>query len=599
MAVTPGTEPILEAAREWRLRCLLEDRSILSEASLWTLEHLEELHTHYVENPDASERKFLEKLFDQLAPASTGAKQLAAEMLWVMMLFPNNITRSTKAALVRTVWGWSGAELPADHPRLHRPFAQGVGSAGQAYNNYRWAELIFFILMTREWKRLSIDERKHLLESPWEFAAWLDEIPGADRRQFRHMLLHLLFPETFERIASGAQKRRIVERFDPELDAEVLEPEEQGDHLGAIDRRLARFRTLLAARYPDQPMDFYWEPFHEMWNPPKPEPTPASVVGPEPKSPGSDEDYEAPLLDRIGEAIRSIGLRISERTLRRYHLALQTRGFVILAGVSGTGKTWLAQAYADAVGAKCLVVPVAPNWTTNEDLLGYRNPLDGAYHHTAFSLFLKDAAAEYQRAVGEGTTPRPYHLVLDEMNLARVEYYFARFLSAMEIRARGGRAEIELGDERVPLTPNLRFIGTVNVDETTHGFADKVYDRAQLIELDAPRDILEEHLARLPYRDVVMDVWDAAHQVAPFAFRVLDEIAEYIKAAEELEVGWEELLDEQLLQKVLPKIRGTDTRLGEALERVARIAADRFPLTYTKANEMLERFRQHGFTSYF
>ena len=66
-----------------------------------------------------------------------------------------------------------------------------------------------------------------------------------------------------------------------------------------------------------------------------------------------------------------------------------------------------------------------------------------------------------------------------------------------------------------------------------------------------------------------MDVWDAAHQVAPFAFRVLDEITEYIEEADELEVGWEEALDEQLLQKVLPKIKGTDLRLGVALRAFA------------------------------
>lgn len=519
-------------------------------------------------------------------------------MLWVMMLFPNNITRSTKAALVRTVWGWSGADLPADHPHLDRPFVRGVGNAGQAYNNSRWAELILFILPAREWKRFPIEERRRLLGSPWEFATWLDKVPGADRRQFRHMLLHLLFPDTFERIASSAQKREIVRRFDGELDVNGLEPEEQGDDFGAIDRRLARIRALLEQRYPDRTVDFYWEPFHEMWSPPKPDPNPDPVANPEPGTDRDDVDPERPLFDRIADAIQSVGLRISDRTLRRYYLALQTRGFVILAGVSGTGKTWLAQAYAKAVGAKCLVVPVAPNWTTNEDLLGYRNPLDGVCHHTAFSLFLEEAAQEYERTGGAATT-RQYHLVLDEMNLARVEYYFARFLSAMEIRARGGRAEIELGDERIPLTPNLRFIGTVNVDETTHGFADKVYDRAQLIELDAPRELLGEHLARSPYRDVVLDVWDATHQVAPFAFRVLDEIADYIEAASELEVGWEELLDEQLLQKVLPKIRGTDPRVGEALERVAQIAAERFPLTYAKTSVMLERFRQHGFTSYF
>src|SRR5207248_274214 len=149
-------------------------------------------------------------------------------------------------------------------------------------------------------------------------------------------------------------------------------------------------------------------------------------------------------------------------TFRRYHLSLNSRrGFVILAGVSGTGKTWLAEAYARAVGGRLLVVPVAPNWTTNEDLLGYRNPLDQQYYDTDFSQFLREAAAAYET---RGPSARPYHLILDEMNLARVEYYFAKFLSAMEQRARSSEARIELApDVTVALPPNLYVIGTVNV----------------------------------------------------------------------------------------------------------------------------------------
>src|SRR5262249_34938966 len=100
------------------------------------------------------------------------------------------------------------------------------------------------------------------------------------------------------------------------------------------------------------------------------------------------ETYAEPAFDAIQRSIEQAGMTISGRMLRRYHLSLKTRGFVVLSGVSGTGKTWLAELYADAVNAKALIVPVAPNWTTNEDLLGYLNPLDNAYHDTEFSVFL-------------------------------------------------------------------------------------------------------------------------------------------------------------------------------------------------------------------
>ena len=128
--------------------------------------------------------------------------------------------------------------------------------------------------------------------------------------------------------------------------------------------------------------------------------------------------------------------RIGDDLIRRYHLAASTRGFVILCGPSGTGKTWLAQAYAEIVGARTKLVAVDPSWSSNEDLLGYLSPLDGFYHHTPFSEFVADAAREWNSANGASRTAREFHVILDEMNLARVEHYFSRFLSAMEIRTR-------------------------------------------------------------------------------------------------------------------------------------------------------------------
>jgi hypothetical protein len=308
----------------------------------------------------------------------------------------------------------------------------------------------------------------------------------------------------------------------------------------------------------------------------------------------------APPFPQIRAKIANEGLRIEERTLRRYHLALRARGFVVLAGVSGTGKTWLAEAYARAVGAEHLLVAVAPNWTTNEDLLGYFNPLKAVFQPTAFTGFLQRAAEEYEAAKAEQRDARTYHLVLDEMNLARVEYYFAKFLSAMEVRARAETALLELyPGHSVQLTPNLAFIGTVNVDETTHMFADKVYDRAQLIELDSPRATLEAHVASQPFAKLALDVWDAVREVAPFAFRVLDDIAVYVREATALEVPWQDALDEQIVQKILPKVKGNDARVGGALERVIELSAEALPLTRTRASQMLEGYRVHGFVSFF
>ncbi|HVF08718.1 MAG TPA: AAA family ATPase [Actinomycetota bacterium] len=294
------------------------------------------------------------------------------------------------------------------------------------------------------------------------------------------------------------------------------------------------------------------------------------------------------------------GFLIGDDVIRRYHLAMQSRGFVILSGASGTGKTWLAQAYADAIGARPKLAAVDPSWSSNEDLLGYLSPLDGFYHHTPFSEFVQEAAREWSSADLAGRTAREFHVILDEMNLARVEHYFSRFLSAMEVRSREGIARLDLAPgHTVELTPNLRFAGTVNIDETTHGFADKVYDRAQLLELPLQRDYVAEYLQGEPYEEVLLRVWDALRPIAPFGFRVLEEMHHYVVAAGEVGVDWRVALDEQFVQKVLPRVRGADARLDEGLESFMGALGDGFPLARAKVDLMREDYATHGFASYF
>jgi len=309
-------------------------------------------------------------------------------------------------------------------------------------------------------------------------------------------------------------------------------------------------------------------------------------------SDGTDA-YSEPDLDTITTYIAKVGLHLSDRTVRRYHAAVRSRGFVILAGVSGTGKTWLAESYAKTIGARLAVVRVAPNWNSNEDLLGWTSPLTGDYQDTPVSAFLREAAVAWR----DGDR-RPFHVLLDEMNLARVEHYFADFLSALEQRNRTGTATLTLGADVVTLYRNLVFVGTVNMDETTHGFAQKVYDRAQLVEIDLDADAFARSVADVPWGADLVALREAVEDAAPIAFRTAHDVASYVEEARAHGASWEEAFDEAVLQKVLPRIGGMDLAVGEALDRIVDLCAGRYPLSAAKAGLMRERFRG-GVASFF
>ena len=310
---------------------------------------------------------------------------------------------------------------------------------------------------------------------------------------------------------------------------------------------------------------------------------------------------QQPDLSAIIRDIRSKGMRIDEATVRHYHFSMRTRGFVILAGPSGVGKTWLTRLYANAFKAEYCLAPVAPNWSTNEDLLGFFNPIDGEFHATAFLNFIDRAA----RSWGErGRSSPEFHLVLDEMNLARVEHYFSLFLSLMEMRGETAIPETRLtGDRIVRIPPNLKFAGTVNMDETTHGFADKVFDRAQLIELsislDAAREHVSERIGNTPSAEVLLDLWGRMALACPVGFRVLDDIADYLKLAEQEGVDWRVALDEQIVSKLLPKLRGLDPDVAEALRQIEARVNGEFPKAAAKCQSMVQRVKSTDVVSFF
>jgi len=258
---------ILQAAESWRDRCLLKDGSMFSDVSLWHLKNLNELDKYFIQNYLDDKRTFYEKLKIQLEPAPSDLYKLAAEMLWVYMLFPSKITSNKKSADIIMVWDCSGDKLHPQNKYLLAPLEKGIGHTGAAYNTGRFYELSFFIQAMEDWKSKPEDKQQSLIADPWKFGDWLYGLKGAEKRQLRHILVYLLFPDYFERIASRDHKGKIVDAFHDEIIED--KPFESGDLTLSeslkIDWQLYEIRKSLESKHPGDKLDFYKFPLEEKW----------------------------------------------------------------------------------------------------------------------------------------------------------------------------------------------------------------------------------------------------------------------------------------------------------------------------------------------
>ncbi len=278
------------------------------------------------------------------------------------------------------------------------------------------------------------------------------------------------------------------------------------------------------------------------------------------------------------------------------------------------------------------IIPVRPDWVDNRGLLGYLNPLTNEYSTTLFLKLLLEARKEEQRAEAAGEKPHPFFVILDEMNLARVEHYFSDFLSALESGEPISlhedeaieRGEAESGPQvprRLQVPGNVLFTGTVNVDETTFMFSPKVLDRAFTIEfnqvdlagfaagqgdqdnsvlnLDGEQGALnllrstggsgsdDWRPGREEWKKFSKDcakhyhallrlhrILEAQHR--HFGYRVANEIARFVNLAREqaadAQAAADAAFDLALLQKVLPKFHGTQQELESLLEWILHFA---------------------------
>ncbi|MBO9728985.1 MAG: DUF3578 domain-containing protein [Chitinophaga sp.] len=363
----------------------------------------------------------------------------------------------------------------------------------------------------------------------------------------------------------------------------------------------------------------------------------------------------------FGAHLTETGLYFEDHIVLRFVTALVTKPFVILTGLSGSGKTKLALAFAKWIAVnsqQICIVPVGADWTNREPLLGYPNMIQKDTYvlpeNGTLNLLLS--------AIRD--PENPYFLILDEMNLSHVERYFADFLSCLES---GEKISLHPGPENwnqksIPtsfnLPPNVFIIGTVNIDETTYMFSPKVLDRASVIEFRISEKGMEEFLLKNKVSKLnlleakgadmaksfvqlateklsdpiindslsreLMNFFIALKRAgAEFGFRTASEIKRFFNIA--LKIGnWsnDQLMDAIIMQKLLPRLHGSRRKLEPILMILARyclknvekldlylkietdihndVAMDdiKYFLSFEKIRRMQQGLIDHSYTSY-
>ncbi len=298
--------------------------------------------------------------------------------------------------------------------------------------------------------------------------------------------------------------------------------------------------------------------------------------------------------------------------IQAFIASMASSKLIIIQGVSGTGKTSLPEYFSYAVGGKFARIEVQSSWRDKLDLLGSYNSFFRVFNESPFSRALYEAGTKSYRDY-------PYFIVLDEMNLSRVEYYFADLLSIMEGRLED--REIELlnhdptsgnlpkglklknGAVNLPIPDNVWFIGTANTDESTYEITRKVYDRAQILQIDkAPQQekLSSTQAASLNILDFRKAVKNAIESFSPKERATTNDCIKKIgaKLDEYFQVGYGQRLLDQLLI-FLPAYKATGGSLSNGLDHfIARkllwqVQNRTDPNVRSRLQEVRDTIKQH------
>jgi hypothetical protein len=319
----------------------------------------------------------------------------------------------------------------------------------------------------------------------------------------------------------------------------------------------------------------------------------------------SERVSEKDRMQLLEKKLEERKLVFAPRTLNAFHTALKVADIsplTVLSGISGTGKSLLPRIYSEAMGVHFLGLAVQPRWDSPQDMFGFYNYMEQKYKATELARAMVQFEVFNKLKEGGGLKDQMLMVLLDEMNLARVEYYFSEFLSKLEVRRdidpskNKDRRKVEIalemghgnGAKEVRIYPdrNILFVGTMNEDESTQNLSDKVLDRSCVLRFGKPTKLATNQsqdasglgsASEMLRRSTWMDWVDIRGQTPsarvtdtigelngvmemvgkPFAHRVAQAISSYTLNYPEWVRDRENLaLSDQVEQRILPKLRG-------------------------------------------